>query len=66
MWKKKGVCRYCITNSDSVIRIINLVNGKFRTPKINALYKAIDYVNKMAKCKVLKLPLDTSSLDSNA
>jgi LAGLIDADG DNA endonuclease family protein len=44
--KKIGVCRYSITNVDGVIKIINLVNGKFRTPKIAALHKAIDNLNK--------------------
>ena len=39
------VCRYSITNADAVINIINLVNGKFRTPKVIALYKAIDILN---------------------
>lgn len=31
--KKKGVCRYSITNADAVIKRINLVNGKFRSLK---------------------------------
>jgi hypothetical protein len=44
--EKNGVCRYSITNADAVINVINLVNGKFRTPKIQALYKAIDNLNK--------------------
>jgi hypothetical protein len=43
---KGEVCRFSITNADEVIKIINLVNGKFRTPKIQALYKAIDNLNK--------------------
>lgn len=64
--EKNGVCKYSITNSDSVIHIINLVNGKFRTAKINALYKAIDNVNIWGYENLLKLPLDISSLDSNA
>lgn len=64
--KKVGVCRYSITNADAVIYVINLVNGKFRTPKISALHKAIDNLNKWRNANLLKLPLDTSSLDSNA
>jgi hypothetical protein len=44
--KKVGVCRYIITNVDAVIAVINLVNGKFRTPKISALHKVIDNLNK--------------------
>lgn len=62
----KGVCRYAITNPYSVIHIINLVNGKFRTAKINALYKAIDNVNKWRNANLLKLRLDTSNLEYNA
>ena len=65
--KEKGVvCRYSITNADAVINTINLVNGKFRTPKIQSLYKAIDNLNKWRNANIIKLPLDSSSLDSNA
>jgi hypothetical protein len=61
-----GVCRYSVTNADAVIKIIHLVNGKFRTPKIQALYKAIDNLNKWRNANIVKLPLDSSSIDSNA
>ena len=64
--EKRGVCRYTITNPFSVIHIINLVNGKFRTSKFQALYKAIDNVNKWLNANLVKVPLDTSCLDSNA
>lgn len=64
--EKSGVCRYSITNSEAVINIINIINGKFRTPKISALHNAIDNLNKWRNCNLLKLPLDTSNLDSNA
>ena len=64
--EKRGVCRYSITNADKVINVINLVNGKFRTPKILALHKAIDNLNRWRNANIIKLPLDTSSLDSNA
>ena len=64
--KKGGVCRYCISNADAIIQVINHINGKYRTPKYHALYKAIDNVNKWRNANISKLPLDTSSLDSNA
>lgn len=64
--EKKGACRYCITNPDTIILIINLINGKFRTPKYHALYKAIDNLNKWRNTNISKLPLDTSSFDTNA
>ena len=64
--EKTGVCRYSITNADAIINLINKVNGKFRSPKIQALYKAIDNLNKWRDANIVKLPLDNSSLDSNA
>lgn len=64
--EKRGVCRYSVTNWEAMVNIINLVNGKFRTPKILALHKAIDNLNKFRGTNLDKLPLDTSSLDSNA
>jgi len=45
--------------------IINLVNGKFRTPKINQLYRLIDWLNKKHSLNINKLPLDDSNLLSN-
>jgi len=44
--EETGICRYSVTNADAVISLINKVNGKFRTPKIIALHKAIDNLNK--------------------
>jgi hypothetical protein len=62
IYKEKSgeVYRYSITSSEAVIKIINLINGKFRTPKILALHKAIDNLNKWRNANFLKLPLDTS------
>lgn len=51
------VCRYQITNADAVIKVFNLVNGYFRTPKIEVLYIAIDNVNKWRNANIIKLPL---------
>ena len=51
--EKSGVCRYTITNPFSVIHIINLVNGNFRTSKIQALCKAIYNVNKWRNAKLV-------------
>ena len=46
--------------------MINMVNGKFRTPKIKYLYKAIDHLNVVHNTNIEKLPLDKSILESNA
>jgi hypothetical protein len=54
-----------LPDKKSVTRIVELINGKFRTPKINALHKMIDYLN-VRGANIVKLPLDTSPLNSNA
>lgn len=61
--RNAGVFRVIETNA--LLKIINLINGKFRTPKISRLYRAIDQINMKHKVKIEKLPLDNSELDSN-
>lgn len=61
----KKLVRWMIQDSKSVINIVNKVNGKFRTPKINALHAMIDFINNKGN-NIIKLPLDSSSLETNA
>ena len=49
----------------SLKKIVNLINGKFRTPKIDQFYKLIDWMNKKHSLNIEKLPLDNSSLLNN-
>lgn len=44
---------------------MNAINGKLRTPKINAFYNLVDFL-KLKEVTIEKLPLDTSPLSSNA
>lgn len=62
-----------IINRKGILDIINLVNGKFRTPKISALHLLIDWVNNNNLKKtndknivIYKLPIDNSPLESNS
>jgi hypothetical protein len=64
--KNHNYCRYIISKKDILIKLINLINGKFRTPKIRYLHRAIDYMNIVHNVNMKKLPLDNSSLESNA
>jgi hypothetical protein len=66
--KKKGAnaYTYTINNLDGWIKIINLINGEMRTPKINALYKLIDFLNLHYECQFSKLPLNSQSLHTSA
>lgn len=45
----------------SLSNILNIINGKLRTPKINSFYNMIDLLK-----GVNKLPLDTSPVNQNA
>ena len=64
--RKKGVNAYVFTinNYEGLLCIIKLINGKMRTPKINSLYNLIDFYKE--KLYIEKLPLDYTSLESNA
>lgn len=45
--------------------IVNLINGKFRTPKIEQLYQLIDWMNKKHSLNIEKMSIDNSSLLNN-
>jgi len=46
-----------------IIKIINLINVKLRTPKINSLYRMIDFL-KMKEIEIEKLSLDSIPLNN--
>ena len=52
---------------NSIQSIAVLLNGNMRTPKIEALYRLIDWLNAKYKAKpeIVKLGLDPSELGSN-
>lgn len=64
-YSKKNIVRWMIRDIKSVTNIINLINGKLRTPKINGLYKMIDFLS-LKGIYIEKLPKDKSNLSSNA
>lgn len=55
-----------ILAKEEVIKIINLINGHMRTPKIEALHRAITWINKKDNNSIPCLGLDTSPLNENA
>ena len=55
-----------IQNLNHVTVIINIINGYMRTPKIEALWRAIDWFNENKDMKIEKKGLDKSSIDSNS
>lgn len=65
IFKQKGANAYVLTfnSKESILLIVSLINGKMRTPKIEALYRLIDWLKDSS---IKKLPLNTEPLDSNA
>jgi len=63
---KAGHVLLQILAKQEVLNIINLINGKMRTPKIEALHRAISYINRIDKTSIPLLEIDNSNLDSNS
>ena len=61
----RNLVRWMIQDIKSISYIMNAINGKLRTPKINAFYDMVDFL-KLKGVNIEKLPLDTSHLSSNA
>lgn len=66
--RKKGVNAYVLTinNFEGIILIANLISGYMRTPKINTLYKLIDWLNNRFDLDIEKKGKDISNIDSNS
>jgi len=64
--KTAGYVIWQIQKTDHVIKIINLINGQMRTPKIEALHRAIIWYNDFESYSINCLGLDISDIDSNA
>lgn len=60
-----GYLLWQIQKKEDVIKIINLINGYMRTPKIEALHRAINWFNQFDNCTIECLGLDESPIDSN-
>lgn len=61
-----GCVLWQIQKKEDVKKIISLINGYMRTPKIEALHRAINWFNKYDNCNIDCLDLDTSPIDSNS
>lgn len=55
-----------ILAKEEVLKIINLINGYMRTPKIEALHRAIHWINENDNSSIACLGLDQSPIDSNS
>ena len=66
--RTKGVNAYRLTinNYEGLIKLVKLLNGKFKTIKINDFHLLIDFLNRrFPGLNLEKKPLDTTSLANN-
>jgi len=64
--KGQNACRLVIGNIEGLHRVVVLVNGLFRTPKIASLHVLIAWLNTRVVDPIEMLPIDESSLITNA
>jgi hypothetical protein len=61
---------YVVRSKSGLVKIVNLINGEFKTPKIEALYRLIDWINNKPdynNSKVInKMPLNVIPLVENS
>lgn len=60
-------CRLVVKDNATLLKVVNLINGCMRTPKIEALHRLIEWLNtnKELSDPLLPLGLDISPLSSN-
>jgi hypothetical protein len=67
--KESNAVRLIIRGKYNLLNIVSLINGKFRTPKIEKLHNLITYINYtelIPKEKIVPLGLDVSSFNENS
>ncbi|MCZ6925408.1 MAG: hypothetical protein O7D30_09010 [Rickettsia endosymbiont of Ixodes persulcatus] len=60
-----NACVLVISPVVGLKKIVNLLNGELRTPKIHQLYALIDWLNKNHSTNIAKLPKKTSPLSDD-
>lgn len=64
--QNQGCVIWQIQKIEDVKKMINIINGYMRTPKIEALHRAIKWFNEFHNTNIELLVLDLSPIDSNA
>jgi hypothetical protein len=59
---KDNACVLVISPVIGLKKIVHLINGELRTPKIHQLHSLIDWLNKNHSANITKLPLKISPL----
>ena len=62
---RDNVCVLVVSPVIGLKKLVYLINGELRTPKIHQLYRLIDWLNKNHNTGITKLPLKDSSLSED-
>jgi hypothetical protein len=63
---KDNACVLIISEVKGLVKIINLINGELRTPKISQVYTLIDWLNKNHSLNINKLPIKQGYLNKDS
>jgi len=63
---KDNACVLVVSPVTGLKKIVYLINGELRTPKIHQLYKLIDWLNKNHSTSIEKLPLKEGDLANDS
>jgi len=63
--KQDNACVLTVSPVIGLKKLVHLINGELRTPKIHQLHKLIDWLNKNHNTNLTKLPLKESSLSED-
>lgn len=63
---KNNACVLVVSPVVGLKKIVSLINGELRTPKIHQLYKLIDWLNKNHSTNIEKLPLKEGYLGNDS
>jgi LAGLIDADG endonuclease len=63
---KDNACVIVVSPVVGLKRIVNLLNGELKTPKINQLHNLIDWLNKNHSVRFNKLPLNKDNLENSS
>lgn len=63
---KDNACVLTVSPVKGLKKLVNLINGELRTPKINNLYLLIDWLNQNHGLSIPKLPIKSRSLSDDS
>src|SRR5690606_34208334 len=49
-----------------LLKIVNLLNGNFRSPKVDKFFELIDFMNNKHNIELIKLPLTSKPLEEDS